>query len=81
MPISRDLFDRQIDPTDRRILDFLETHSSEAYTMYELAEAVNFDLSRITGEFSFYSRLNDLKTQGFIESKTIHSNLYFSVVA
>ncbi len=78
MPISRDLFDREIDDIDRRIIGFLKESPDEAFSLTELAERVGLSVESTWVEARLIERLDDLKNGGHIESRNIHGVLYFS---
>ena len=44
MPISRELFDQNLDPLDVAILDVLNTDPENAYTFEELASRASVDI-------------------------------------
>lgn len=60
MPIRREAFDRGLDDLDERICRFLEQHKDEAYTLTEIAKALNVDLSRPLAPLLFSLRLVQL---------------------
>ncbi len=80
MPISRDLFDQDIDDFDQRLITFLQRSQNQAYSLTELMSQLGIYVSSAADEASFIQRLDDLEHAGFIESKNIHGTLYFSAV-
>ena len=78
MPIGRDLFDREIDPTDLRVIEFLNGHRDEAYSYEELASGLGLSEMDLHGRLSFSFRLTSLASRGFITSKSFSGQTYYA---
>ena len=80
MPISRDLFDQEIDEVDKEILDLLKGSPKEAFSWEELVDGVGLTVESTSDEAKLMERLDDLVNGGHIESRNIHGIMYFSIV-
>ena len=79
MPISKELFDQEIDEIDEQIIDFLNDSPDEAFSLEELEEGVGLTVSSTSDEAKLMERFNDLVNGGHIESRNIHGIMYFSI--
>ena len=80
MPISRDLFEQEIDEVDRKILDLLKESPQEALSLEELVHGVGLKVESTSDEAKLMERLSDLEMGALIESRSIHGVLYFSII-
>ena len=80
MPISRDLFDEDIDDLDKEIIDFLKDSPKEAFSLAELIERVGLSVESMVEEAKLIERLRDLDYGEHIRSRNIHGVLYISAV-
>ena len=77
MPISKDLFDQEI---DEQIIDFLRDSPNEAFSLEELVNSVGLTVESMKDEARLIERLGDLESGRHIESRNIHGVLYYSAV-
>jgi len=91
MPIKREQFDQGIDDMQAKVLDFLKSRRSEAFTASEVADGLGliprppgqgidwgsaiFALGRM---LSVDEGLSSLAAKGLIEAKTIKGHRYYS---
>jgi hypothetical protein len=80
MPISRELFDQNLDPLDVAILDVLNTDPENAYTFEELASTASVDTSDPSNWLDLLFRLGLLDARGLLLQRTINGVRYFASV-
>jgi predicted transcriptional regulator len=78
MPISREAFEKGLDPGEEKIINFLRTHSDSAFTSEEIADSLDWDTSNIAGAMSLTLSLIRLIFKGFINSKRIGRDIYYT---
>lgn len=78
MPIPRNLFDQELDPVDRRILDILDGDPDQAYTFDDLATQLNLVRSALASRVALAIRLNDLSKKSYIVARDIHGDVYYA---
>ena len=78
MPISKDLFDQEIDEIDEQIIDFLNDSPDEAFSLEELVAGVGLTVVSMRDEAGLMERMDDLINARHIESRNIHGVMYFS---
>ncbi len=77
MPIPRPLFDQEIDPLDRRILDILDRDPAQAFTFGDLAAQLKLG-SALVPLLDLSARLDDLSKKNHIVSRSIHGIVYYA---
>ena len=80
MPISRELFDRNLDPLDALILDVLDTDPKNAYTLWELASRVSVDISDYYDQLDLLLRLESLGGRRLLLQRIINGVHYFASI-
>ncbi len=80
MPIPRELFEKEVDAQDNKILRFLELHSSEAYKEVEIAKAINIDIEKVANMVALRVRLQRLENKGLIESRFTGGGQYYAAI-
>ncbi len=78
MPIPRQLFDQEIDPLDRKILDILDGDPVQAYSANDLAAQLKLTPLTLASEMAFYFRLEDLRRKQLIVARSIHGMQYYA---
>lgn len=80
MPISRRLFDQELDPLDRRILDILDGDPDQAFTFEDLATQLKLGPgpSSLVARFDLSVRLDHLGKKRHIVSRSIHGMVYYA---
>lgn len=73
MPISRADFDRgkTASSWEDAIEGFLNSHPSEAFGVVELARAIKFPVSKLTGTHSLHAILHRMAAQGKIDERIV----------
>jgi len=87
MPISRERFDSRPEDNDyKTALEFLKTHSDEAFEAREVAEIVYSSLpptktalENITRVFAVADILNRLVGKGLVDTRTLDGKTYYSI--
>lgn len=80
MPISKDLFDQEIDEIDEQIIEFLFESPNEAFSLEEVVEGVGLNFKSTSDEAKLKQRFLDLVNGGHIEYRNIHGMTYYSTV-
>jgi hypothetical protein len=75
MPISRDQFDQGKAPAswEHTVRAFLNNHPTQAFSVLELAKAVEYPISPITGAYTLHALLHRLASQGKIDERIVRS--------
>jgi len=91
MPISREQFDKELDQTEYKILEFLKQHPQKAFQFDEVAEGIGEwhpPESTSTGKRIFYAIcsalsvtgiLDELARKGLVDKKTIDGTSQYSI--
>ena len=80
MPISRELFDQNLDPLDVAILDVLNTDPENAYTLDELASRASVDIDDYSDWLGLSLRLRRLGDRRLLLQSLINGVDYFASV-
>jgi hypothetical protein len=75
VPISRDQFGRGRTAAswEDAIEGFLNSHPSEAFGVLEVAKAIEYPVSRITGAHSLHALLHRMAAQGKIDERVVQT--------
>jgi hypothetical protein len=75
VPIPRSEFDRGKAPAswEQSVLGFLNSHPSEAFGIEELAKAIQYPISPLTGVHSLHALLHRLAAQGKVDERIVRS--------
>jgi len=89
MPIPREQFDKELDQTEYKILEFLKQYPQEAYQYHEVAEGIGeWHLPESTGKRILYAvgtalsiggALDELVKKGLVDKKTIDGTSWYSI--
>jgi hypothetical protein len=90
MPIPRDQFDEGLDDTSYKVIDFLKSHSNEAFEVNEVAEGVfnpapgskqpgptSPEMLAKSKRMEFF--LADLVQKGMIDKRSIGDKIYYCI--
>ena len=90
MPIPREQFDKGLDDTSYKVIDFLKAHPNEAFEVGEVAEgaygppsgskqpgATSAEILAKSKKMEFF--LADLVQQGLVDKKTIGDKPYYCI--
>jgi hypothetical protein len=90
MPIPRDQFDEGLDDTSYKVIDFLKTHSKEAFEVNEVAEGVfnptsgskqpvptSPEMLAKSKRMEFF--LADLVQKGMVDKRSIGDKAYYCI--
>jgi hypothetical protein len=75
VPISRNEFDlgKSPDSWEGAIEGFLNSHPAEAFGVLELAKAIEYPVSPITGAHSLHALLHRMAAQGKIQERIVRA--------
>jgi hypothetical protein len=89
MPIPREQFDEGLDGTSYKVIDFLKSHSTEAFEVNEVTEGVfapapGAKLAPTSPEMLAKSKrmeffLADLVQKGMVDKRTIGDKTYYCI--
>lgn len=89
MPISREQFDKELDQTEYKILEFLKEYPQEAYQFHEVAEGISeWHPPKSTGKRILYAigtalsvggSLDELVKKGLVDKKIIDGISWYSI--
>jgi len=89
MPIPREQFDEGLDDTSYKVIDFLKSHSTEAFEVNEVAEGIftpasGAKLAPTSPEMLAKAKrmeffLADLVQKGMVDKRTIGDKTYFCI--
>lgn len=89
MPIPREQFDKELDQTEYKILEFLKQHPREAYQCHEVAEGIGeWHPPESTGKRILYAigtalsvggTLDQLAKKNLVDKKTIDGTSWYSI--
>jgi len=91
MPIPREQFNKELDQTEYKILEFLKQHPQEAYQCHEVAKGIGeWHPPESTGKRILYAVvtalsiggvLDELAKKGLVDKKTIDGTSWYTIHA